>query len=153
MRANIPINDFVSEDLLEDWTWLFGNAHTLIAMNNFADMFVRAADGSIGIVNVTWGTMDQIAPNTGMFEQMIRDRGNQDKWFLLDMLMQIERAGLTLGNGQCFGFKVPLRLGGKMDLSNVEVSSVSVYVSMMGQIHRQLKDVPPGTKITGVQIG
>jgi len=133
--------------------WLLGTPHDVIAMNNFADMFVRAADGSIGIVNVSWGTIDQIASNTSMFEQMISDRGNKDKLFLLDMLMQIEHAGLTLGNGQCFGFKVPLMLGGKMDLSNIEVSSVSVYVSMMGQIHRQLKDVPPGTKITGVQIG
>jgi hypothetical protein len=40
-----------------------------------------------------------------------------------------------------------------MELSNIEVRSVCVYVSVMEQIHRQLKDVPPGTKITGVRIG
>lgn len=153
MRANIPINDFSSEDLLQDWTWLFGNAHTVVTMNNFADMFLRASDGTIGMVNVTWGTMDQIAPDKSTFEQMTRERENQEKWFLTDFLTEIEHAGLPLGAGQCFGFKVPLRLGGKMDLSNIEVSSVGVYVSMMGQIHRQLKDVRAGTKITGVQIG
>jgi len=153
MRANIAINDFSSEDLLQDWMWLLGAPHELMAMNNFADMFLRAADGSIGMVNVTWGTIDTLAPDASVFERMARERENQENWFLTDMLTEIEHAGLTLGNGQCFGFKVPLRLGGKMDLSNIEVSSVSVYVSIMGQIHWQLKDVPPGTKITGVQIG
>lgn len=133
--------------------WLLGAPHELMAMNNFADMFLRAADGSIGMMNVTWGTIDTLAPDTSVFERMARERENQENWFLTDMLTKIEHAGLILGNGQCFGFKVPLRLGGEMDLSNIEVSSVSVYVSIMGQIHRQLKDVPPGAKITGVQIG
>ena len=153
MRTNIPISNFSSEDLLQDWMWLLGTPRDLIAMNNFADMFLRAADGTIGMVNVTLGTMDRLAPDTGMFERMSRERENQENWFLTDFLNEIEHAGLTLEAGQCFGFKVPLRLGGKMELSNVEVSSVSVYVSMMGQIHRQLKDVPSGTKITAVQIG
>jgi hypothetical protein len=41
MRANISIEGLSSQELLEDWAWLLQKPFTIIAMNNFADMFLR----------------------------------------------------------------------------------------------------------------
>lgn len=59
---------------------------------------------------------------------------------------------MSLAPGQCFSLKKPLALGGAREMSNIEIASISVYVSMMGQIHKQLKDLPPGTRVAGFKI-
>jgi hypothetical protein len=126
MRANIPIDDFSSEELLDDWMWLLGESRTVIAMNNFGDMFLRANDGRIVLVNVTWGTLETLAPSPDEIERLTRDQENQMDWFLTDFLTdfltEIEQAGLSLAKGQCFGFRLPPRMGGKIGLSNVEIT-------------------------------
>ena len=54
--------------------------------------------------------------------------------------------------GECVGHKVHLRLGGKDDFANLEISDLEVYWSVSGQILAQLRDVPVGTKINRVDI-
>ncbi len=48
--------------------------------------------------------------------------------------------------------KQPLVLGGSDEISEMELSSLVVAVSFGGQIWEQVKDLPPGTAITGVSI-
>ncbi len=40
-------------------------------------------------------------------------------------------------------FKIPPALGGHTDTSNVELASMAVPVSLMGQNHQPLQDLPP----------
>ena len=48
------------------------------------------------------------------------------------------------GDGQCFGFKVPPKLGAPVDLSNVEVANLKGYQFWMAEIAK----IPPGTVIS-----
>lgn len=52
----------------------------------------------------------------------------------------------------CVCHKIPLVLGGSDDVSNLEISPLVVWVSLSGQIHEQVKDLPPGTPISGVSL-
>jgi hypothetical protein len=47
---------------------------------------------------------------------------------------------------------VPLVLGGQDDVSNLESLFLVVWVSMSGQIYEQAKNLPPGTRITGMRF-
>jgi hypothetical protein len=60
--------------------------------------------------------------------------------------------GARPSSEQCIGHKVPMILGGANDAANLEVLSLLVWVSMCGQIYEQVKNLPPGTKITGFQV-
>lgn len=65
----------------------------------------------------------------------------------------IEAGGLVPTADQCVGHKAPLILGGSDDVSNLETLFLQVWVSFAGQIYEQVKNLPPGTKITGLKIG
>ncbi|HEY6129440.1 MAG TPA: hypothetical protein VIW23_14800 [Candidatus Acidoferrum sp.] len=49
-------------------------------------------------------------------------------------------------------FSKPLKLGGTVEVSNVEIASITVHISLQGQILQQLRDLPPGTRIKEVTI-
>jgi hypothetical protein len=153
MRANIPIDGLSSQELLEDWEWLLRKPHELVAMNSFGDMFLKDDCGRVYLLEVAFGGVTKVADSTSELEQLVLAKENRSRWFHLDMLTQLEQAGLKLSPGECFGVKVPLVLGGAWELANIAVGSIAVHVSLMGQIHQQVKDLAPGTKITGVTIG
>jgi hypothetical protein len=43
-------------------------------------------------------------------------------------------------------------LGGALEVTNVEVVDFVVGLHIAGQIHRQIRDLPPETKITGMTV-
>jgi hypothetical protein len=53
---------------------------------------------------------------------------------------------------ECVGYKVPLFLGGKDVLENMELSDLDVYWTLMQQLIRQTRDLPPGTPIGSIEI-
>ena len=152
MQANIAIQGLSSGELLEDWMWLLKKPFKLIAMTNFADMFLQDESGHIHFLDLVAGELKRVADSPTDLQQLVAQTENRRRWFLTDLLTEIERAGFSLSAGQCFGFKTPPTLGGKIELSNVEIVPLEVHVSLMGQIHQQVKNHPPGTRIKGFQI-
>ena len=53
---------------------------------------------------------------------------------------------------QCLGYRVPLFLGGRDDVSNLEMSDIDVYWTIMGQLRLQAMKLPEGTSISGVHV-
>ena len=54
---------------------------------------------------------------------------------------------LLLELAQCVGYKMPLFLGGKHVLENLEVIDIDVYWSISGQLRQRTKTLPPGSSI------
>jgi hypothetical protein len=140
------------QELLDDWKWLLKKPHTLVAMNNFGDMFLRDEHEQVYFLNIAFGNLAKVANSTAELQQLLPVKENQFQWFHTDLLTQLEQAGLTLSSGQCFCVKKPPVLGGKWELSNIEVGPIAVHVSLMGQIHQQVKNLPSGTKIKDFTI-
>lgn len=43
-------------------------------------------------------------------------------------------------------------LGGDESVANLEPTDVSVHFGVLGQIHEQVKDLPPGTEIGEIRL-
>jgi len=66
----------------------------------------------------------------------------------------IERQnGKTLSHGECAGYKVPLFLGGKDEISNLEIMDMEVYWNICSQLLQKVRHLPPGASISQIQIG
>jgi hypothetical protein len=153
MRADIPIDDLSATELLEDWAWLLPKPHKLVALNNFGDMFLRNEAGEIYFFESCYRTSsEQVGGIQRRISATERGQGKSREVVLAGLLTELERAGMKIASGQCFGFKKPPSLGGEIELSNIEVSPLYPYVSLMGQIHQQMNKLPPGAKIAGVKI-
>jgi Domain of unknown function (DUF1851) len=66
--------------------------------------------------------------------------------------MGAEDRGLVLASGQIYDYTVAPALGGELGLDNVQTIDFVVGVNIAGQLHRQIKDLPPGTSISGVEL-
>lgn len=57
---------------------------------------------------------------------------------------------VPLKSSECVGYRVPLFLGGRDTVENLEVTDFDVYWTVTGQMRVQSKDLPAGTSIRGV---
>lgn len=53
----------------------------------------------------------------------------------------------------CIGLKIPAFLGGEEEISNFEVNNMDVYWTFNAQVYNQVKDLPPGTPISEINLG
>ena len=53
---------------------------------------------------------------------------------------------------QCVGYKLPLFLNGEDDIENLEITDIEVYWELFGQLLEQVRQLPPGAKISKINI-
>lgn len=61
-------------------------------------------------------------------------------------------AALPLAAGDCVGYRVPLFLGGRDTVDNLEVTNLDVYWTICGQLRLGTMHLPEGTPIDNVSI-
>jgi hypothetical protein len=146
-------NTTAGDELLADWRWLTGPDLQLWHVTLAGDAFLRnPADGTIHFLDAVAGKVDRIASNEPEFEAAIASRPNAEKWLMPDVVKAQASLGMRPEANQCLSFKIPPALGGKLDPDNFEICDVLVHFSIAGQIQRQIKDLPPGTKIGKIDI-
>jgi len=121
-------------------------------MNNFGDMFLQDENGEVHRLVLGMGEIVRVAGSIAEFQRLASEKDTQREWFALGLLTELEKARMTISDGECFGFKTPPILGGKVELSNIEISPIGTYVSLMGQICQQTRKLPVGRRIAGFKI-
>lgn len=132
---------------MADWSWLLPPAFTIWMVTRFADVILIREDGSVSLLDVGAGTLEQLAANKEDFCRKVEEGDNADNWFLMSLVERCVSAGMTLSPGQCYGFKVAPIFEGPYTVDNTSVADLSVNLSFLSQIHQQIKDLPDGTKI------
>jgi len=136
----------------ESWSWLGLVGKTPIFTSPFGDVFFRASDGFWwldtleGTLTRPWQTADELNAALSSAE-------GQDLYLLGALAMAAERAGVVAGADQVYDFTISPLFGGSFDVGNIGVIDFVVGVNIAGQIHDQLRGLPPGTAISGVAIG
>lgn len=140
--------------LLEDWRWLLPDEVELVVISKFGDAFVRRAkDGAILWLNVAEGVVEQVAPTLEEFQSALTQPEQVNDWFMSEIVEGQAALGMEPGTDECLSYKHPPVLGGCIEPENFEVCDIAVHFSIAGQVHRQVKDLPPGTKIGRVHLG
>lgn len=146
-------NTNAGDEALADWRWLTGPDLQLWHVTLAGDAFLRnPADGSVHFLDTVAGKVELIAPGEAGFEAAIASRPNAEKWLMPDVVKGQASIGMRPAANQCLSFKIPPSLGGQLDPDNFETCDIVVHFSMAGQLHRQIKDLPPGTKIGKIDI-
>ena len=139
--------------VLDDWRRLTGPDLRLWLVTTLGDaMLTDPADGSVHFLDTISGTQTRDAPSAEGFEEVPQLSGDAEKWFMPDIVDGQAALGMRPTTDECISFKQPLVLGGKLSPDNFETCSVLVHFSLAGQIHKQVKDLPPGAKIGKVSV-
>ena len=139
--------------LLNAWAWLLPKSYTPVLVTAFGDMFLADEQGCVDFLDLISGKIARVANSVEEMQRLINVRENQKKWLMTEVFAVLQAQQIYLNEGECYSFVRPPILGGKLEPKNIEVCDIYTHVSMAGQIHRQVKNLPAGTKITNIKIG
>jgi hypothetical protein len=76
----------------------------------------------------------------------------QDQFLLAGIAIGAQERGIHPGPAQIFMFNTPPVLGGEISADNVQAMDFVVAAALCGQLARQVKDLPPGAKVSGFSV-
>lgn len=146
--------DHLDEELLDDWRWLIGPSKHLVLVGTIGDVFlVDEHDGTIHKLDTAAGSCELVARDEDELRSLLADPAWVTDHLAAPVVADFLRNDLRLEGGQVYSWKRPPVLGGEYELANAEVCDVAVHLSVTGQIHEQVRDLPPGTPISEVRRG
>jgi Domain of unknown function (DUF1851) len=98
------------------------------------------------------GQLARIATSADEFKSAAQPTDPADEWFKPQLLGDLLTKGIRLGRGQCYSYKIPPTFGGRMEPSNFEPVDLPVHFGILGQIQRQVRNLPEGTRVRRVEI-
>jgi hypothetical protein len=149
MYPCFDIDGISTERLLREWKWLAPGEFSLLAVNAFGDLFLQGAGGSsVHRLDVTGGTISLIASSRVEFLEVAKDADKKKDWLLEELAEHADRRGCSPGKGQCVGGKIPFVFAQSAKApDNMYVVDLYEYVSFMGDLHSQMKNVPDGGQV------
>lgn len=143
MGQVFDIDQLDENRLLEQWRWLCGESVSLVARNGFGDLFLRTVEGKVVWLNVGSGTLTEAAESESSFKEWLSDPAKRER-----QLETLAERGLKPNDSQCIGFKTPVVFAESRSVpDNAYVADVYEQVSFLGNLHRQIADIPNGGKV------
>jgi hypothetical protein len=139
------------ERALESWAWLDLSGKTPRLASAFGDVFLEGGgafwflDSVEGTLTRTWETGDQL-------QSQLNTPEGQDRYLLAGLAAAADRAGLVLGTDQVYDFTVPPILGGQFATDNLKVMDFVIALHLSGQLLQQVKEMPPGARVSGFRL-
>lgn len=140
------------ETLLDDWLWAMPEPFRPVLLTAMGDVFVQGQSGAVYFVDMVEGHITQVSGDGPSFEALLTDPEFVTAHMFPARIVQLRNAGKTLQPTQVYSHDHPLALGGEDDNENMVPSDVAVHVSIHGQVHRQIRDLPEGTPIENIVI-
>src|ERR1051326_799256 len=148
MYPCFDISEISSERLLHEWKWLGPGECKIVAVNPFGDLFLEDDKGRVHWLDVTAGTMSALALLASQFQEASKGTASRKRWFLEELAERAEQKRFRPGRGQCVGYRIPSVFKESSNaVENMYVADLYEYVSFMGDIHRQIRDVPDGGNV------
>jgi len=139
--------------LLLTWRWLVPESLEPIILTAMGDLFLLdPASGEIHWLDVASGELTVVASSGGELEELMREEGVAQNWFMPEAVTAMRKAGSVLGEHEVYSLEHPAILGGEFKLSNITPTNVYVHFNLHGQIHEQVKDLPEGAEIS-IDVG
>ncbi|MFO0955965.1 MAG: DUF1851 domain-containing protein [Isosphaeraceae bacterium] len=129
---------------LSEWSWLIPPRFKVWFANRFGEPFLVLEDGSIALLRLDAGELLPLVDDHSQFLEALGRDGNAERWLRTSEVDDRIGLGLDLGPGECYGFLIPLALGGYETGANLVVMDVLERIATLGRLHRGLRDLADG---------
>ncbi len=148
----ISPNGIDMDTLLSEWVWAMPEPMRPVLLTAMGDAFAQGKSGAVYFVDMVEGNIRVVADDGDSFQQLLRNNQFVTDHMFPARIVQFRKAGMTLEPKQAYSHIQLLALGGVDNIENVEATDISVHISIHGQVHRQIKDLPDGTPISNIKI-
>ncbi len=143
------INDFNGG--LESWDWIDFTGKKPFLATAFGDVFFES-DGGVYFLDKVSGELELICNTKEELENILNTPDGQDHYLMSELVLLAREQGLILNEGECYEFKIAPILGGAIEYSNLQKMNFKISLHINGQLIKQVKDLPLGTKINEVKL-
>lgn len=150
---SIEVESLDWKRLLSCWKWLLQDRELApLAMTSFGDWFLRDAGGAVHLLDLVSGELRPIAATVAEFNHKASLQENLDDWFISELVLLLRERGILLREGECYSYKVPPVVGGKIEPDNIIPLLHMVHQAVLAQLHERIRGLPPGARITGFEF-
>jgi hypothetical protein len=136
-----------SEKLTKNWTWLIGTDKKVLLVSTIGDMFLADNNNRVYWLDVGGGEFNLVADTIEDFETRLKDIEQVNEWFMIDLTTELKNSEKKLKDGQLYSYyKLPI-IGGNYTVDNFAPLSIEEHFGYLGDLHKQIKDLPDGTKV------
>jgi hypothetical protein len=135
----IAASQFDVGELRTEWRWLVPDSHTPMFISAFGDWVFGHPDGSIWVLSLLDGEYEAVAKDAAEYNALNCSVEWLEQIFIADWQPIAAAHGLVPSTDECLGWKLHPLLGGEFEVSNLQIFSMRVYQSIMGQVHRQIR--------------
>lgn len=145
---NVSSNEFLKA--YESFVWLEKDIihKDVLQITAFGDLIFRNANGSVSMLDLIEGSIADIADSVNDFQNKISRKTFQEDILLSNLILSLKEKNILRNEHQVYAFKLPMVLGGKAQTENIHLMDLKVWIHIIGQIHQQVKSLPPGSEIT-----
>jgi Domain of unknown function (DUF1851) len=136
---------------LASWRWAGLDGKSALFTSPFGDVFFASEDG-YWYLDTQEGSLTRPWRTAAELESELASPQGQGRYLLANLALAAEDRGLTLNPAEVYAFVVPPILGGHMAVDRIQVMDFVVSLEILGQIHDQVRGLPPGTRISGVVV-
>lgn len=147
-----PVEHHLLLALMREWDWALPVGLRLVGLTKMGDWLFEEEGGAVLMLETVEATVSRVAGSLHELKEIASSTEARDRVFLEGLALGVLSGG-SLPPNHCIGFKTPPVLGGRTDVSNLEVVPVTKYQTWTGRIHKAIRMVPEGRRITGVVVG
>jgi hypothetical protein len=140
-------NETVTQGLHESWDWLLGPAWKPILFSAIGDVFLVLPAKTIWWLSTATGELEQVASDEAEFNRLLNTEV-ADEWFLPGLVEALVENGQVLKAQECYSYLIfPVFAQGDFSVENMYCLKSVEHFSVSGQIHRQIRSQPDGSKV------
>jgi hypothetical protein len=136
---------------LESWSWLDLAGKTPVFTSLFGDVVLESGDG-YWFLDTIEGKLTRPWSNRDDVRTAFADPEVREQYLLEGLAMAAAQHGIALAREQIYDFSTPPVLGGELAVENLRPVDFQVALNIAGQIHEQVRDLPPGAPIGQIKI-
>jgi hypothetical protein len=155
--SDLELVRYVDDELvlqaLDGWRWLDGLEGLLPWFSSaFGDLFLVDPDGVVHYLDLIEGRVGPVWATRRECRTALATTEGLDTYLLAGLAEAAFAHGTVAGPGEVLAFTMPPVVGGAVHVDNLTTLDFVVAVDIAGQIHEQVRDLPPGTPISGFEI-
>ena len=147
--ADLLIEDVSDSDFsrwIAEWDGFVDGSASLAFLNKFGVWFLRRPEGTVDMLDVFTGEVEQVAPSFEAFEAQVNERPWQEAYLASKTVCELHLHGIIPGPGECYSvaphpaFGGPNPMAGEaVDPKRVMVVTVLVWQSLCAQSLRMTR--------------
>ena len=136
---------------LESWSWLDLAGKTPVLTSLFGDVVLESGDG-YWFLDTVGGKLTRPWSDQDDLRAAFADPAMREQYLLERLAVAAAQNGIALAPEQIYDFSTPPVLGGELAVENLSATDSEVALNIAGQIHEQVRNLPPGTPISQITV-